>query len=148
MQIFIDQSGKVEETGKATIVAYSNGKQKSLYISSSSKQKLQKVFRDAGKPTIFVYKTFAILIYLLIADDLDQIDSIIIDTEYVGYDPLIKNILTKIILRKSVFFDPNRIHFQQVGKNHKCHETAIKTYRGEKNADKVVRFEEILKYTL
>jgi len=78
-RIYIDQSGKVEYTNKQTVVAYSNGRNKALFISSISKKKIQKVFRDAGKPDLFAYRTFAILIYLLIKEDLNKLSIITID---------------------------------------------------------------------
>lgn len=147
MQLYIDQSGKVEYTSKHTVVAYSNAKQKSLRISARNKREIQQVFREAGKPDMFVYKTFAILIYLLIVADLEEIQTVIVDTEYVGYEPVIKNTLLKLIRRKQPF-DHAMIQFQQVGKKHSCHAEAIRTFRGEKKADITVSTEEVLKYVL
>jgi hypothetical protein len=40
MTYHIDQSGKVEDTNKLTVVAYSNGKIKSVKIGGVEKQKL------------------------------------------------------------------------------------------------------------
>ena len=148
MQIYIDQSGKVEETEKPTILAFSNGKQKSIFISAKDKQEIQKLFREVGRPNVFIYKTFAILIFFLIKDELNEIQSIIIDTEYIGYEPLIKNILIKLIRSKKKDFDSDSIHFQQVGKRHRCHEEAIRTFRREKRADKIIKSGEVFQYVL
>ena len=63
MRIEIDQSGKIENTNKNTIIAFSNNKFKSIFISAKDKREIQKFFRRIGKPRIFVYKTFAILIF-------------------------------------------------------------------------------------
>jgi len=63
MKIEIDQSGKIEDTSKNTIIAFSNGKFKSIFISAREKRELQKFFRRIGKPRIFVYRVFAILIF-------------------------------------------------------------------------------------
>lgn len=46
----IDQSGKVEDTNKLTVVAFSNGKIKSLQISAREKQKLVKAMRGIDHP--------------------------------------------------------------------------------------------------
>ena len=56
MNIAIDQSSKIEYTNKDTVIAYSNHKQKSLIIKAKDKRKVQKMFREAGKPDIFIYK--------------------------------------------------------------------------------------------
>jgi len=63
----IDQSGKVEDTNKLTIVALANGKLKSLKISAVEKQKLVKTMRILDYPKkAFIYKIFAGLVFLLI----------------------------------------------------------------------------------
>ena len=54
MRIEIDQSGKIENTNKNTIIAFSNNKFKSIFISAKDKREIQKFFRRIGKPRIFV----------------------------------------------------------------------------------------------
>jgi len=63
MQIYIDQSSKIEQTSQDTVIAYSNGKQKSLLIRAHDKRSVREYFRNAGKPNIFVLRTFAVLIF-------------------------------------------------------------------------------------
>lgn len=144
MKILIDQSGKIEYTSKNTIVAFSNGKQKSLLIRSKGKREIQEIFRDAGKPDIFVYKTFAILIYLLIKDDLKKIQQIAIDREYHGKESLIKNFLLEILRKNGSNFNPEDISFVLVGKKHPCHKIAINVFRGHSKPDLVVSKKEVL----
>ncbi|MCX6810253.1 MAG: hypothetical protein NTY30_00740 [Candidatus Berkelbacteria bacterium] len=52
MKIEIDQSGKIEETGKPTVIAFSNGKSASIIISAKDKKLVQTVFRKIGQPKI------------------------------------------------------------------------------------------------
>src|SRR3989344_7370607 len=137
MKIYIDQSGKVEYTSQDTIIAYSNGSQKSICMKAKDKRELQSIFREAGKPDMFVFRTFGTLIYLLIEDDLDHIDSMVIDTEYIGYEHLIKDTLMQLIRRKEKYFDKNSIHFKRVGKNHQCHVIALGTFRGERKPNRI-----------
>ncbi|MCG2700747.1 hypothetical protein L6267_01100 [Candidatus Parcubacteria bacterium] len=66
MKIEIDQSGKIENTGKDTIIAFSNGSFGSISISAKDKREIQRIFRKIGKPRVFVYRVFAVLIFLLI----------------------------------------------------------------------------------
>lgn len=85
----IDQSGKIEDTNKLTIVAYANGKIKSLKIGATEKQKLLTVMRTLDYPKHnYVYKVFAALVYFLLADE--KIDSVVIDREYLGHEATIK----------------------------------------------------------
>jgi len=149
MQAKIDQSSKIEYTSKNTVIAYANHKQKSLLIKAKEKRKIEKIFRQAGKPYIFIYKTFAILIYLLIKDDLDQISQIIIDTEYHGHEPLIKDFLLQIIRgKKGKLIDPDAICFRQIGRKSEAHKKAINTYKGKLDPDMVVASQDVLPYIL
>jgi len=92
MKCIIDQSGKAEATSSTTVVAYANGKAKSLKISAVEKRKVLAVMRDLGlHKKLFTLRTFASLVFLLIKDE--GIDEIIIDIEYLGYEPVIKNII-------------------------------------------------------
>lgn len=54
----IDQSGKIEQTNKLTIVAFSNDKSGSVLLSASDKRVLQEIYRKAGKPRVFPTQTF------------------------------------------------------------------------------------------
>lgn len=75
----IDQSGKVEDTKKLTIVAFANGKIKSLKISAVEKRKLIKAMRELDRPRkIFIFKIFAALIYLLFKNEKLNFDDCLI----------------------------------------------------------------------
>ena len=65
MKIEVDQSIKIENTEKDTVVAFSNGVYGSIIISAKDKREIQEVFRKTGKRMIFAYKLFAILIFIL-----------------------------------------------------------------------------------
>ncbi|MBU1032490.1 MAG: hypothetical protein ABII13_01085 [Patescibacteria group bacterium] len=104
MNIEIDQSGKVENTSVDTIIAYSNGSSKSIRIAARDKRKIQKIYRSSGKTHLYIYKTFALLIYLLIENSLLSLDSVIIDIEYPGWNFLIKDFLLQEIRKKTSGF--------------------------------------------
>ena len=146
MRIEIDQSSKIEYTSKDTVVAFSNGKQKALLIRASDKRKIQKIFREAGKPDMFIYKTFAILVYLLIRKDIKDIQEIVVDKEYSGKEYLIKHLLLQILRGQKKVFDKENIYFKQIGKKSKAHEKAINTFQGKIKPDTVVGFKEILPF--
>jgi len=146
MRIEIDQSGRIEYTSKPTVIAFANSKTYSIIFLSRDKKYLQKIFRKAGAPNLFVYKTFAILIFLLVKDFLKSIDQIVIDHEYLGHDKVIKQFLLDLLRRYKRNFDPHDIAFRHIGKQSKAHEVAIEAYRTKK-ADRKVTIKDILKIT-
>lgn len=85
MRIEIDQSGKVEDTARPTVLAYANSKIRVIVIPAASKRKLQEMYRRIGQPRLFVYQVFALGVYQLIRL-LRQPHIITIDTEYPGKD--------------------------------------------------------------
>lgn len=127
MRIEIDQSGKIEDTNKPTVVGFSNSKHRTVIILSTEKQKLQKYFRQIGKPNVYRYKTFAILISILLKNE--HLSQIIIDTEYVGQDALIKSYLLNLLRKNRKFFDKKDIIFKPIGKKSRAHILAYSAYR-------------------
>jgi len=121
MRIEIDQSGKIENTSKNTVVSFSNGKFKSIFISARDKREIQDFFRRIGKPKMFIYRTFAILIFLLIKNNLKEIDEIIIDKEYPGKSSLIRNFILRETREINPRFSEENIEFQRIGKKSRAH---------------------------
>ena len=138
----IDQSGKIEDTNKLTIVAYANGQIKSLKIGATEKQKLLTVMRTLDYPKHnYVYKVFAALVYFLLADE--KIDSVVIDREYLGHEATIKGMIIQL-LKKNGKNIPD-IQFDYIGKLSRAHKAALDIFRGQKEADLVVTAKEVLK---
>lgn len=127
MKIEIDQSGKIENTNRLTIIAYSNSKHKSIMITAKDKKSIQSIFRKIGQP-----KLFAAAIFILIKNDLQKINQIIIDREYTGYENLIKNFICEIAERNGKKIEKEIIHIQSIGKKSKAHELSINAYRKKK----------------
>jgi len=146
MNICIDQSGRVEYTSHDTVVAYSNGKTKSVRMKAADKRRVQAVFRDVGKSKMFAYKTFAILIYLLVKDEVREVTEVVIDPEYPGHEHIIKNILLQIMRRHHRFVGRERIHFRSIGKHHAAHKLAIEVFRGRRQPDLIVAFHDVLEF--
>src|SRR3989338_250467 len=146
MIIEIDQSGKLEATNKQTVIAFSNGKRKSICISGKEKRELQEFFRRIGKPRMYIYRVFAILIFLLIRDELKGIDGMVIDREYPGWDHLIKDFLLREIRRIRANFDPHCISFHEVGKQSGSHFAAYGVNCMKKEPDITVRADDVLRH--
>lgn len=148
MRIEIDQSGKVENTSRNTVIAFSNSKFKSILIGAKNKKEIQKFFRRIGKPRIFIYKTFAILIFLLIKNNLKEINEIIVDEEYPGKSPLIKNFLFQEIKKVNSSFSKQNIAFHCIGKKSRAHFLAYGVATGKRRADMEIGAREILRRTV
>ena len=148
MKIEIDQSGKIENTGKDTIIAFSNGIFGSIIISAKDKREIQKVFRQAGKSRIFVYKLFSVLIFILIKPHLNKINEIVIDMEYPGKSAVIKDFLLREIRKANQKFQKENISFGNIGKKSGAHQIAYKAFKKKNKADKTVLAKDILKNLL
>lgn len=132
MRVEIDQSGKIEDTNRLTIVAYSNGKSKSLMITAKDKKSIQSIFRKIKQPRVFVSKVFAAAIFCLIRDQYQKIDTLIIDNEYPGHGEAIKRYLREYICKNSLNPDSVGIHIQSIGKKSKAHDAAWRAFRAKK----------------
>ncbi len=132
MIIEIDQSGKIEETAKDTVIAFADNAKKTTYRSillpKREKRKLQRFFRDIGIPHSYNYQVFATLVFLIIRPYLHRLDRVIIDTEYPGKDILIRKLIVEKIRATYQSFDPTTVVFQQVGKGSLAHDRAYYTY--------------------
>jgi hypothetical protein len=144
MKVEIDQSGKIEDTSKPTVIAFANEISRAILIPAKVKRQIQEVFRRQGKPRLFVYRTFAAGIFLLIKDYLPKIkiQNIIVDTEYTGHEKQTKEIIIELIRRYNLP-EPN-IYFQRIGDEPKVHYAAYDVFSKKEKADKVASFEEIV----
>lgn len=116
-----------------TAIAYSNSHTKSLIITAKDKKTIQSVFRRIGQPKIFVYKLFAVAIFVLIKDDLKKIDQIIIDKEYLGYEKLLKRFILETALRNGKKIENDSLHFHFIGKKSNAHKVALTTFQTKKS---------------
>lgn len=142
MKVYIDQSGKVEDTAKVTVVAFSNKKNGSLLISAKEKREIQKVFRELGKPKMFTLQVFSTLVYLLIEKFKLEKHLIVIDLEYKGREDLIKSYIIQLgRQRKKVNIDKSDLFFEMVGKSSNAHKLAINKFRVKRAEIKVIKSE-------
>ncbi len=148
MRIEIDQSIKLENTNQDTIIAFSNHCLGSILIRARDKRELQKFFRRIGKHKIFIYRLFAILIYILIKKHLKDINEIVIDQEYPGKSALIKDFLLREIKKVRPHFPKENIFFKLVGKKSKAHYLAYGVQIGKKLPDREANYKEILKFLI
>lgn len=91
----IDQSGKIEQTSKDTVLCLSNGSWDTVLIKAKTKRQLQEIFRQNGQPRNYVLFTFSAALSILIERNLN-VGKIVIDKEYFGKEPIIKKLLEEI----------------------------------------------------
>lgn len=143
MGIEIDQSGKIENTNRKTVIAFSNGKSGAVVILASEKKKIQKYFRSLGKPKLFIHITFTVLVFMLIKNKIRSYDQIIIDREYPGYEKLIAGLLRKLLSADNT--GNVSIATSQIGKKSKAHDLAWKELQSKKSNTKKIKYQEIIK---
>lgn len=144
MVIEIDQSGKIEETHRDTVLAFSNGKSYSIRIKAKTKRQLQKLFRDLNRPRFFVIYIFTYGIYFLIKDFLSEIGQINIDIEYPSKEQWTLDLLDCIFKEKQINQHPV-INFKLIGRRSKAHLISIYSSRNKKAKDKIISFDDFNK---
>lgn len=143
MRVEIDQSARIEETNRDSVLALGNEKVRfSVRVSARVKRQLKKTFREQGKPKLFSICVFAVAVVLLLKKSGLKPEIIVIDIEYPGYDKVIKEIIQQNIKRRV------EIEFKSIGKSSVAHEAAYFTYKKKSKEDKTLTFEEIAKLAI
>ncbi|MBX3064142.1 MAG: hypothetical protein KF726_14285 [Anaerolineae bacterium] len=148
MNADVDMSGRVEETNKPTALALANGKiysilinarDKRMVIDTLVKQKPQRLRK------IIHILVFSVLVYLLLAEHIEQASLITIDPEYEGYEALIKDRILTLCRKHGISADKHQITFERVGKNSPSHTVALAVFRGDKLPNRRITAEDVLR---
>lgn len=141
MRVQVDQSGKIEDTRRLTIVAFANGKIRTAKISGVEKRKLIKSMRALDYPQkAYIYKIFAGLIFFLLKNQ--GAKEVVIDKEYPGHEPLIKDLILNLF-KKAEQKTP-KINFDLIGRESLAHKIALEVFRGKRKADIIIEAEDVL----
>ena len=62
----IDQSGKIEDTSKPTVLAMTNGQTYSILIPAKTKREIQEIYRRLGLTRFYIYEIFSLGLYFLL----------------------------------------------------------------------------------
>jgi len=138
----IDQSGKIEQTNKNTILCLSNQRWDAILIKAKTKRQLQEIFRRSGQPRNFIIFTFCAGLALLLKRN-KQVKSTTIDREYWGKEPVIKNILEEMLTNTNTQTIPF-VNFSLIGKRSPAHLLAKKVARGKQKAGAVLSMKKII----
>lgn len=127
----VDQSGKIENTSVCTVFAYSNGSKNYLYLKPVAKRTIQRWFSTGNKGHVYIYKTFACALYLMIKR-FKLKGTLKVDIEYPGNMSLIKSFLFRIFKKYNYNTDNIDLDFELIGKKSEAHTLAINVYRSGK----------------
>lgn len=140
MKVQIDQSIKIEDTSRDTIIAFSNDIVSTVLIPRKVKRQLQEAFRENNKPHLFVYRTFAAGIVLLIKNYLREIDTLIIDQEYIGREKLIEDMVLEML--KRLRRKQPQIYFRKIGRKSNAHNISYLTMKRKIRPNAVLKLKE------
>lgn len=141
MSYQIDQSGKIEQTNKDTVLCLANDEWDAVTIKARIKRQLQEIFRRNGQPKNYVLFVFCAGLSLLIERNINK-PMIVIDREYFGKEGVIKEILIEMLKdNKSI----PEISFGNIGRRVQAHLKGYRVYTGRLVAKKVISQREILK---
>lgn len=138
-QFEIDQSIRIEELNKDTILGLAN-KEKfyAVIISAKTKRRLFEIYRLQGRRKQFAPFIFAAAIVLILQKSGYKFYDIIIDIEYPGYELKITDFIKK-------FFPEINIYFSKIGKNSAAHYAAYGVYIGKIKINNFLNFSDLFK---
>lgn len=135
MSYQIDQSGKIENTAKKTVLAWSNDTCGAVILSAKNKRRLQESFRAIGAPRLFIEYVFAALLVMLLKSCPATL--VTIDLEYPKSNKIIESLIKPFIT--------SMIRWKSIGKQSRAHDIAYKVYRGKLNIGSSISGEEVWK---
>ncbi len=129
MKLEIDQSVRIEELNRDTIIGLANKTTSfAIILPRKIKRHFNEEFRRHGLSKRLGSVLFAASIVAACKIVKLIPDSLIIDVEYPGYDRLINKII-------SLYYPQAIISFKQIGKSSPAHEAAYFTHAGKRQAD-------------
>ncbi|MBI3985062.1 MAG: hypothetical protein HY344_03965 [Candidatus Levybacteria bacterium] len=137
----IDQSGKIEQTNKDTVLCLSNGIWDTILVKAETKRSLLEVFRRNGQIRNFILFTFSAILAIIIERNIN-LGRIVIDREYYGKEPIIKKLLEEMstkIKERAI------LEFGLVGKTSRADFIAGEVFSGKIKPKSTITKEELLK---
>ena len=141
MQIEIDQSGKIENTSKDTVLALSNRLQFSIIIPRKIKREIQIIFRKNKQPRNFVLFTFSAGLSILLHYAKPK-HKVLIDKEYLGKEFIIKKHILETYKKEVI---KPIISFGFIGKKSNSHRLASLVVKKKLKPNIIVTKNELLK---
>lgn len=143
----VDLIGRIDDITNPTVMTVSAGLSVSLWISGSDKEEaIQKIKErkpkwGATRIHVFVYST---LLYLLLKDHFHKLDSVTIDSEYQGYESVIKQRILNLYRKNGKSISKNKIKFGRLEKTSPARMMASTVYKSDSVPDLRISADEIL----
>jgi len=147
MRVEVDQSGRVDQTDRITVLALANGLRYSIQVPATAKRSCLRELRrkwSSKDPKSGYVVLFATLLFFLLKAHVPKLKTVLVDVELPGHEASIKEHVLNLFKRHGMKMDRDIIDFQRVGKKSPAHDLAIKVFRGKVAADRKVTAEEIL----
>ena len=145
LDVEVDQSIKIEQTSKDTILAFSNDEQVAILIPAKVKRQVLVRLKAKGKPMpVARLMLFSAGLCLLLREAAQNLTAITIDQEYPGHEANIRGMLLRFLRKIGMRIDKEGIVFARLGKRSKAHERAWRVHRGEIAPDRTVTLQELL----
>jgi hypothetical protein len=152
MEIYIDQSGKIEKKNQPSIIGFSNDEKKFIYISRKNKRFVFAFLEEKyGRQKTNILRFFSITVIILLNYYKKKISSVTIDKEYTGREKEIKNYIEQFSKKRKQTIEKEKIKFASIGKNNPAHLLVWKTYRDLKRQKVKIEslsFKEIVNFLL
>jgi hypothetical protein len=147
MRVEVDSSGIWGDQARPTVFAFSNRLRWAIWIGPEVKRAcIQEVREREGRVTVNDYvRLYAISAFLLLRDHLGQMSEIILDQELQKKMGMVRSILVELIGDIDPELARLPIRVRRIGKTSRAHGLANAVYRGEREPDRRVRAEEILR---
>lgn len=134
----VDQSIRVEEMNKTTVISLANREQSfTLGIPIGVKRRIRERFRREGRPKQFGWKVFTATIILAVQHSGFRIQELVIDLEYPGYERNISEMLNKHLPAIAIYF-------ASIGRKSAAHFAAYGVYSKKAKADMVLNTKVLL----
>lgn len=145
VEVEVDQSGRTDVLSVDTALAFSNGLQSSLLISSKVKRESYQKLKARGvRKHLVGIKLFAAGVVLLLEPFLARMSVVVIDLEYVGWEATITEHVRRQWRKRLPDQKLPQLVFRQIGKGSRAHDLALAVYRGKQTAERVLEVEEFL----
>ena len=119
----VDQSIRIEELARDTIIGIANQEQQfTLIVPSRVKRRVRETFRRSGKPKLAGPYIFAASVVCAVKKAHFRLHDLIIDKEYSGHEEHITKIINSAFPELSVYFD-------LIGKSSPAHAAAYFTHK-------------------
>lgn len=141
MRYQVDQSGKIEDTAKDTIIAYANTTQYAVKLPRRLKRKIQEIFRLHGFTSLFVYYLFSVGVFYLLSN-LEKTSEVVIDLEYPGKDQIMNAWISEFLEKNGI--PAHHITFARIGSRPRAHYAAKDVFDRKKLSDRVLNLEDII----